>query len=749
MLKKGFISLTLMASVLSVNTSAYTLQQSIVEALNTNPVIQERLKNFRATQQDLHIAESEYYPQIDLAGSVGRTAAGNIKTSGTSDFNHAVNDVTYNSYESSLTFTQNLFDGFGTMHKVDYEEARILAAAYKYLEVANETARQITEAYLEVLKTRELVGTASENVNINETIYSNVKDLFESGLTTDSEVKKIQSTLSLARSNLTVKKNNARDAEFKYRRILGRFPDAIGMEKPILDVKMPESREKAALYTINNNPSILVSKYNIQGAQALWKQRKKDYYPKLDLEISQSFNDHDEVGNGFDSPDDRFKARLVLSYNLFRGGADEATIQQHISKVHQEIEIQRDLKRQAIEDLDLSWSAYYMVEDQVKDLREYSEFSEKTLELYKEEYDLGRRSLLDLLSAQNDVINSRSEIIIAEYSQLSAQYRILDAMGLLVVAVNGSANEFSSKVNLFTDDDAHEILDTLPVERDVDKDEVSDNIDLCDNSLLENNIMPYGCKKRNLIIDNDRDGVADEDDMCPTTPRGDKVDKTGCTIVQDLDDDNDGVLNENDECPTTPMGDEVDSSGCTIAQDLDDDNDGVLNENDDCPTTPMGDEVDARGCTIAVPQKISNDNDQDGVINANDACPTTPRGYKVDVKGCAVSMTLHINFAVDSSYLPDTAAEKINRFTSFLKENPQYNIKIVGYTSDVGDFDYNDWLSKRRAKRIRSALEANGIDGSRMSSQGRGERDPVADNATEEGRSLNRRVEVELMREGQ
>ena len=747
MLKKGLISLTLMASVLSVSASAYTLQQSIVEALNTNPVIQERLKNFRATQQDLHIAESEYYPQIDLAGSVGRTAAGKIKTDGTSDFDHEVSDVTYNTYESSLTFTQNIFDGFGTMHKVDFEEARILAAAYKYLEVSNETARQMTEVYLEVLRTRELVGTASENVNINETIFSNVKDLFESGLTTDSEVKKIQSTLSLARSNLTVQKNNARDAEFKYRRVLGRFPDVTGMEKPILDVKMPESREKAALYTINNNPSILVSKYNIKGAQALWKQRKKDYYPSLDLEISQTFNDHDQVGNGFDSPDDRFKARLVLSYNLFRGGADQATIQQHISKVHQEIEIQRDLKRQAIEDLDLSWSAYYMVEDQVKDLREYSEFSEKTLELYKEEYDLGRRSLLDLLSAQNDVINSRSQIIIAEYSQLSAQYRILDAMGLLVVAINGSADEFSSKVNLFTDDNAHEILDSLPVERDIDRDEISDNNDLCDNSLLENNIMPYGCKKRELIIDNDRDGVADEDDLCPTTPRGDKVDKTGCTIVQDLDDDKDGVLNQNDECPATPFGDTVDTTGCTIVQSLDDDKDGVLNENDECPTTPLGDRVDARGCTVVNEAII--DHDYDGVLDINDACPRTPRGYKVDTKGCAVSMTLHINFAVDSSYLPSTAEEKIDRFTSFLQENPHYNIKIVGYTSDLGDFDYNDWLSKRRAKRIRSALEKNGIDSSRMTSEGKGERDPVANNATEEGRSLNRRVEVELMREGQ
>lgn len=500
MLKKSFICLALTGLISQSVISANTLQQSVVEVLNTNPVIQERLKNFRATQQDLSVAESEYYPQIDLRVAVTYNQAGDVKSGDLSaarnddDFHHNVDNVNYRTYESSLTLTQNLFDGFSTMSKVDFEEAQILAAAYNYLEKANDMAYRMTDAYLNVLRTNELIETARENVQINETIYSKVKDLFESGLTTDSEVKKIQSALSLARSNLTVEKNNALDAEYKYRRILGRLPDVSEMKRPELNMNMPESIERAALYSIDNNPSMLVSRYNIKGAQALWKQSKKEYYPKIDLELSQTLNDHDEFNNGFDQPDDRFRARIVMNYNLFRGGADKATVQKHVSKISQEIEIQRDLKRQVVEGLDLSWNAYHMVDAQLKDLREYSEFSEKTLELYKEEYDLGRRSLLDLLSAQNDVINSRSQIIKAEYDQLFAQYRILDAMGLLVVAVNGTADEFTSKVNLHTDNSL-EVLDTYPVELDADNDNIADNIDLCDNSLKENNIMPYGCKK--------------------------------------------------------------------------------------------------------------------------------------------------------------------------------------------------------------------------------------------------------------
>lgn len=542
---------------------AGTLQETVVEVLNTNPLVQERLKNFRATQQDLNIAESEYYPSIDLSISAGYNKAGDIK-SGTvgagSDFNHNVAENDYKNYETSLTLTQNIFDGFSTMHKIDFEEAQILASAYKYLEKSNDIAFQMTDTYIKVMRSAELVGTAQENVQINESIYSKVNDLFESGLTTDSEVKKIQATLSLARSNLTVQKNNATDAEYQYRRVLGRLPDIKTMQKPHTDTKLPTSIEKAALYAVQNNPSLFVSRYNIEGAEALYKQSKKDYYPKIDLEISQTFNDNDQLGNGFDQADDRFQARLVLNYNLFRGGADSATVQQRISKVSQEIEIQRDLKRQVIEGLDLSWNAYYMLENQLRDLRDYSQYSETTLELYKEEYDLGRRSLLDLLSAQNDVINSRSQIIGAEYDQLFAKYRILDAMGLLVVAVNGTADEFTSKVNLYTDDDMKEVLDIMDVDLDLDKDQIAENIDLCDNSLDGNNIMPYGCIK--IRLDDDKDGVFNEDDDCPLTALGVEVQSNGCKIEDDISDsDSDGVIDSEDVSPNTPIGYSVNESG--------------------------------------------------------------------------------------------------------------------------------------------------------------------------------------------
>ena len=536
MLKRSFLLSSLLFVCISSSSEALTLRETIVEAMDTNPVIQERLKNYRATQQDLNIAESEYYPKLDLRLSVGYNKQGMLKTAsgaGT-DYNHPVLKNSYGSYESSLTLTQNLFDGFGTMYKVDYQEARILAAAYNYVEKANDIAFKMTNAYLNVLRAYELVQIARENIKLNEDLYARVKDLYNAGLTTASEVKKIESALALSRSNLIVQLNNAKDTEYNFRRILGRMPDVHTMIKPTLDIPMPESQERAALYAINHNPSLLVSNYNIKGAQALWKQHKKSFYPTVDFEVSQTYNDFQDQP-AIDQTDDRFKAKIILNYNLFRGGSDEATAQKDISKINQEVAIQRDLKRQVIEGLDLSWSAYTMINRQLKELKAYNSFSEETLTLYKEEYDLGQRSLLDLLAAQNDVINSRSQIVTAEYQELFAKYRILDAMGLLPMAVVGDEQEFAKRVNLYTGKDAKEILDTLPEEFDVDHDNVVDNEDLCDNSLLQNNIMPYGCKKEepqaikpSIVVDSDKDGVEDSKDQCFQTPLGYKVDENGC-----------------------------------------------------------------------------------------------------------------------------------------------------------------------------------------------------------------------------
>ena len=203
-------------------------------------------------------------------------------------------------------------------------------------------------------------------------------------------------------------------------------------------------------------------------------------------------------------------------------------------------------------------------------------------------------------------------------------------------------------------------------------------------------------------------------------------------VVVDGDDDHDGILNSVDECINTPAGFTVNAQGCA----LDDDKDSVANTVDQCLTTAFGIEVDTKGCAL--------DDDKDGVLNAKDACPNSPIGSKVNSEGCPVLVNLHVNFDNNSAKVKENSMNDINKFTNFLSTYTDYSAKIVGYTSNTGNAKYNQKLSERRANSVKKIITEEGIDASRVTAVGMGEENPIADNATEAGRSENRRIEAEL-----
>jgi len=498
------------------NAGALTLKEAVSGVLDTNPVVQERLKNLRKTQQDLKIADSAYYPSVDLQSTYGYTKGGAIK--------HSTPDTSYRHYTNSLIITQNLFNGFSTTYTVDYQKNRILAASYHYVEKANDMAFQMVGAYLDVIRSYKLLQNAQDSANITERIYKDVLELNKSGFNSNSEVTKIDAALSLAKSNLIVHQNNTLDKEFRFQRIFGRNVNVNELEMPKIDIPLPESKERAVMLAMTNNPSILVSNYNVQGAQSLYKESKSGFYPRIDLQLEQMLDDPHH-NNPYESGDDRSRASVVVNWNLYQGGADKARVDKSKSTIHQEVEIQRDLKRQVVEGLSLSWSAYEKLGNQLQQLNRYYEHSKKTLESYKQEYEMGRRTLLDLLSAQNDLINARTQIINAEFDKLFAQYRILDAMGMLVSTLAEDTSAYAKYKDVYTKPFDIKV-DVLPVKLDADGDNIVDSLDICDNSVNNNDIKPYGCSEQ--IKDTDKDGVPNHIDRCKDTRFGTVVDEKGC-----------------------------------------------------------------------------------------------------------------------------------------------------------------------------------------------------------------------------
>ncbi len=224
----------------------------------------------------------------------------------------------------------------------------------------------------------------------------------------------------------------------------------------------------------------------------------------------------------------------------------------------------------------------------------------------------------------------------------------------------------------------------------------SDSIE--EGRALNNRVMVSIYVEKPIDIDSDRDGVFDNYDLCPNTPRESKVDKNGCPI----DSDKDGVVDYKDRCPKTPQG--------------------VL--------------TDTRGCPL--------DMDGDGIVDYKDKCINTKSGLKVDPNGCPLKSTLKLNFKTRSATIPEESKSRIKDFAKFLKENKLYKVEIVGHTDSRGKARENMTLSQERALSVKKALVAEGVDASRLKTSGRGELDPIESNRTKEGREANRRIEVEL-----
>lgn len=146
------------------------------------------------------------------------------------------------------------------------------------------------------------------------------------------------------------------------------------------------------------------------------------------------------------------------------------------------------------------------------------------------------------------------------------------------------------------------------------------------------------------------------------------------------------------------------------------------------------------------PKPVDGDNDKDGVLNSVDKCPKTPAGHKVDSEGCTKLVTLRINFETASYKVDNASMPEVKEFADFLKDMPSYDAKIVGHTDSVGSDKDNQKLSENRANSVKTLIVKEGVDTKRITTEGKGEKSPVATNDTKEGKAQNRRIEAELIK---
>jgi adhesin transport system outer membrane protein len=174
------------------------------------------------------------------------------------------------------------------------------------------------------------------------------------------------------------------------------------------------------------------AKYDVQVAEHEIGLQEASMYPKLSLQASAAVNHHD---NGIEQTGHSANALLVLDYNLYRGGADLARIREFKWRKQEALDAVRAQERAVAEDVRVSWSQRQTARETVETQTEEYDKNVETQKLYEQQFDIGQRSLLDLLNSRNEVFNSKDNLITAQSDEVLANFKILAAQGELIQAL--------------------------------------------------------------------------------------------------------------------------------------------------------------------------------------------------------------------------------------------------------------------------------------------------------------------------
>lgn len=422
--KYSFVALCLAALAVAFTpfnkpVQAETLQEAIQQALDTNPQIRAVHYNRKAREQEVEQARAGYYPRVDLTGSYGYddvTAPRELE--GTS-----------NPREARFSVRQNLYNGYVTGNEVKRQEERVKSAMYRFGSTTESIALDVAEAYLNVLRHQDLHGLSKENLLIHERIFDQIRLRSESGVDDKANLDHITGRLSLALTNTTVTEINIIDARSTYQAVVGTFPQDISRPQD-LEAVLPNTLDDAQQTAIDNHPVLKSAQADLDARIAQYSVAKGAFAPTVDVEIDKIWNE--EVDESYSGWKNELLAGIKLRYNLYNGGKDEARAVETLHQICEARAIRDTSYRQVIESIRLSWMSYQNAQKKIKLLEEYVRSTEATSEAFTKQWNIGKRTLLDVLDTRAEYINAKKDLTNAVYDRLFAEYRVLSGMGKLV-----------------------------------------------------------------------------------------------------------------------------------------------------------------------------------------------------------------------------------------------------------------------------------------------------------------------------
>ena len=417
----ALLGLILVVAMVSEAGSA-TLEEIVRETIETNPDVLIAGSERDAVEQQMEQARAGFFPQADITLGTGWEYNDNPTTRTVSGGSR-----NFNRDEAEILVRQLLYDGKGTESEFERQRARVNSRAYDTFSTAEVTGLKAVEVYLDVIKGQKLVQLAVDNLENHQETYDRIVKRGERGVGSQADVQQALGRLALAKTNLMAEKNNLDDAIAAFTNVVGHEPGSLA-EPTALEELLPATFDDAVAEALDNHPRLKSAEADIEAAENQHEAARALFFPRVHLEVSGSNNDNMD---GISGRNKDAQAMIRGRYN-FTGGKDLARRQETVYELTQAKEVRDRTRRQVIESIQLSWNAFETAKQQLEFFKVHVDASKQALLAYRKQFNIGQRTLIDLLDQENEVFQANINYVNGLNEVLFSTYRILAGTGKLL-----------------------------------------------------------------------------------------------------------------------------------------------------------------------------------------------------------------------------------------------------------------------------------------------------------------------------
>jgi adhesin transport system outer membrane protein len=397
-----------------------TLRAAAEKAINGNPDVSARFNAFRAAGDAVDVVRGGFLPRVDLTASAGKD---NDRITTRDPATQSLSR-----HQAGLSVTQLLWDGLGTRNEVERLSHDRLARYFELLDTTEQTALEAVRAHIDVQRFRRLVQLAEDSYVQHRYAFQQIQSRVRAGVGRGVDLEQAGARVALAESNLATEQANLFDVMARYQRVVGEAPPAQLPPVSALRQGVPSNANEAMGTALRQNTGISASIENLRAARSSVDARRSLYQPTVEARLRSS------AGKNVDGIEDQKRnsaAELVLSWNLFNGGSDQARVRQQVNLVGQAADLRDRACRDVRQTASIAFNDTRKLVEQLGYLDRNTLAIEKARDAYRQQFDIGQRSLLDLLNSENELYTARRAYANAEHDLAVAYARAHAVMNQL------------------------------------------------------------------------------------------------------------------------------------------------------------------------------------------------------------------------------------------------------------------------------------------------------------------------------